>query len=209
MMHEIYEMPIPQHMCGLPRDLRNRPVPWFAWRDDDGVAHVTILDQEKWHHAVHDNLCWICGCPLDCLKTFVLGPINVITRTTTEPPSHPGCAKYAMCGCPFLSNPARGRKPVPERYIEPDPVIGHDGRRPAPNPGIFALWTTRSYELGLLRNQLAIIIGDPVHVAWWTRGRRATGAELQAAQAVARGFFPEQGKAGEPLQLGANDSLSS
>jgi hypothetical protein len=187
---------IPHHMRSLPRDFRGHPIPWFAWVGDDGRALVTVLDQEKWRRAVKNGLCWICGEPLGPYKTFVLGPINVITRTTTEPPSHLSCAKYAVRGCPFLSDPARVRRPIPERYIEPDPVIGHDGKRPAPNPGVFALWTTRSYELGWLRDRLAISIGDPVRITWWSRGRQATKTEIQAARAIALAFFPE-----EPAQI--------
>ena len=187
---------VPRHMCSLPRDLHGRPIPWFAWVGDDGRALVTVLDQEKWRRAVKNGLCWICGKPLGPYKTFVLGPINVITRTTTEPPSHLSCAKYAVRGCPFLSDPARRRRPIPERYIEPGPVIGHDGKCPAPNPGVFVLWTTRSYELGWLRDRFAISIGDPVRMTWWSRGRQATETEVQAARAIALAFFPE-----EPAQI--------
>jgi hypothetical protein len=176
-------------MRGLSRDPRGRPIPWFAWRDDRGVVHVSILDQRKWREAVERNKCWICGGRLGHSKTFVLGPIQVITRTTTEPPSHLQCAKYAMQGCPFLGNPARGRRPVPERHVDHDPTVGHDGKLAAPNPGVFALWTTHSYELGRLRDKLAIAVGEPVHVTWWTHGRQATEAEAQAAQATAREFF--------------------
>jgi hypothetical protein len=179
-------------MRGLPCDLHGRPIPWFAWVDGDGRALVTVLDQEKWHRAVEDGLCWICGKRLGPYKTFVLGPINVVTRTATEPPSHLSCAKYAVRACPFLSDPARGRRPIPERYIESDPVIAHDGKRPAPNPGVFALWTTRSYELGRLRDKLAISVGDPTRVMWWSCGRPATETEIQAAQAIASAFFPEE-----------------
>jgi len=181
---------IPRHMHSLPRDLRGRLIPWFAWVNADGRPIVTILDQEKWRRAVQHDLCWICGKSLGPLKTFICGPINTTTRTTTEPPSHLSCAKYAVRGCPFLSNPERGRKPVPERYVDPDPAVSHSGKRPAPNPGVFALWTTRSYEVGSLRGRLAILVGDPERVAWWSRGRLATEAEIQAAQAAAQAFFP-------------------
>jgi hypothetical protein len=182
-------MNVPHHMRGLPRDVHGRPIPWFAWVDDDGRALVTVLDQQKWGKAVRNGRCWICGGPLGVRKTFVCGPINTITRTVAEPPSHLSCAEYAIRGCPFLSDPARGRRQIPERYIEPDPVIGHAGKRPAPNPGIFVLWTTRSYELGWLRNRLAISIGDPVSMTWWSRGRPATDAEIQTARAAALAFF--------------------
>jgi hypothetical protein len=150
-------------------------IPWFAWRDADGVPHVTILDRDKWFKATQDNLCWICGHPLGPTKVFVLGPLQILTRTSFEPPSHLECAKRAMRVCPFLSNPSRGREPVPRN---PD-------QRGLANPGAFALWATKSYKLSRLRDKLAIKVGDPIHVTWWARGRLATEAEVRNAQTEA------------------------
>jgi hypothetical protein len=186
------ELTIPARMRGLPRDPHGRPIPWFSWPDDRGVVHVAILDQERWHEAVRHNRCWVCCGKLRALKTFALGPINVVLRTTIEPPSHLQCATYAVQVCPFLSDPARGHRPVPERYVDPDPTVGRDGRRPAPNPSVFALWTTRSYEIGCLADRLAIAVGDYVRLSWWTRGRLAMEAEVQAAMTAAREFFPDE-----------------
>jgi hypothetical protein len=173
-------------MRGLPCDERGFVVPWFAWHDEKGRPHISILDQEKWVEAVRRNRCWLCGLPLGVFKAFVVGPINVITRTVTEPPSHLDCAEYAMRVCPFLSSPAMRRRRPPERFVDEDCIVGHNGQRPAPNPGVFALWITRSYTLGRLRDKLVITIGDPVSVAWWTRGRLATVAEVEDARVIAQ-----------------------
>jgi hypothetical protein len=171
--------PIPRRMLNLPRDPRGGPIPWFAGRDAEGHLRVTILDLARWCDAVRNRRCWMCGAPLARYYTFVLGPIQAITRTVTEPPSHRGCAEYAVRVCPFLSNPARGRS---------DSVASPTG---APvNPGVFALWQTLSFELGDRGGTL--IVGDPIRVAWRTRGRPATDAEVEAAQAVARTYCPDE-----------------
>src|SRR5208283_4809197 len=93
--------------------------------------------------------------------TFVLGPIQAVTRTVTEPPSHLGCAEYAVRVCPFLANPERGR---------------FDG---AADPGMFGFVENPFVQLGRTRGKL--IVGDPVRVAWRTRGRAATAAEIEAS----------------------------
>ena len=165
------QWPVPRRMLDLPRDPRGVPIPWFAGRDADGRLRVTILDRLKWRDAVRERRCWLCGAPLGRCCTFVLGPIQAVTRTVTEPPSHLGCAEYAVRVCPFLANPERGRF---------DGVANPNGA-PA-NPGMFALWQTLSFELGEPRGKL--IVGDPVRVAWRTRGRAATAAEIEASQGV-------------------------
>jgi hypothetical protein len=184
--------PIPRRMRSLARDERGFVVPWFAWHDDTGGLHISVLDQKKWCEAVDRDRCWLCGQPLGVFKAFVVAPINVVTRTVTEPPSHLDCAEYAMRVCPFLSNPAMRRRQHPERHVDQDCLVGHAGQRPAPNPGVFALWVTRSYALGRLRDKVAITIGDPERVIWWTRGRPATDAEVEAGLAVARRYCPEE-----------------
>ena len=157
---------IPRRMFNLPRDPRGAPVPWFAGRDAEGHLRVTLLDLAKWRNAVKNRRCWMCGAPLGRYNTFVLGPVQAITRTVTEPPSHRGCAEYAVRVCPFLSNPARGRF---------DGVANQSG---APvNPGC-----------SLCGN----VLGDPIRVAWWTRGRPATKAEVEASQAVARRYCSDE-----------------
>ena len=172
-------MPIPLRMLNLPRDPRGAPIPWFAWRDANGQPHVTVLDPAKKRDAVLNRRCSMCGAPLGRYYTFVLGPVQAITRIVTEPPSHRGCAEYAVRVCPFLSNPAGGRF---------DSVASPTG---APvNPGVFALWQTLSFELGDRRRTL--VVGDPFRVAWRTRGRPATDAEVEAELAVARRYCPEE-----------------
>jgi hypothetical protein len=166
-------------MLNLPRDPRGAPIPWFAARDAEGHLRVTLLDRAKKRGAPLNRRCWMCGHPLGRSWVFVLGPLQAITRTVTEPPSHPSCAEYAVRVCPFLSNPAR------DRY---DLAAIPNG--PPQNPGVFVLWTTRSFELAEERGKL--VVGDPVRITWWTRGRRATDAEIAVAQAVASKFVAKE-----------------
>jgi hypothetical protein len=182
--------PIPRRMRSLARDERGFVIPWFAWHDDTGGPHISVLDQKKWCEAVDRDRCWLCGQPLGVFKAFVAAPINVLKRIVLEPPSHLDCAEYAMRVCPFLSNPAMRRRQRTERQVDQDCLVGHVGQRPTPNPGVFALWVTRSYTLGRLRDHPAITIGDSESVRWWTRGRPATDAEVEAALAVARRYCP-------------------
>jgi hypothetical protein len=37
--------PIPRRMLNLPRDERGFVVPWFAWHDDTGRPHISVLDK--------------------------------------------------------------------------------------------------------------------------------------------------------------------
>jgi hypothetical protein len=157
-------------MRHLPRDAQGRPIPWFAWWDRKGSPHVTIIDREKRWMSINLRLCQICGQPLGVHASFVLGPIQVETRTTTEGPAHPGCAGYALQVCPFLSNPSRERRDIKSW-----------------NPGVFALWTTRNYEPAVKPDgKIAVIVGDPASVRWWAARRLATAHEIASAQRSAR-----------------------
>ena len=66
--------PIPRRMLGLPRDERGFVVPWFAWHDDTGRPHISILDQEKWCEAVDRDRCWLCGQPARGLQNVRCRP---------------------------------------------------------------------------------------------------------------------------------------
>jgi hypothetical protein len=130
------------------------------------------------------GLCWTCGQPLGRFKAFVLGPAQTITRLTAELPSHVDCNEYALQACPFLSNPRRGRADA--RDLERR--RGYSG---APvNPGVFALWVTRSY---VIEGPTVVRVGDPIRVTWWTLGGPAMDAEVEAARAVAAEAVERQG----------------
>jgi hypothetical protein len=108
--------------------------------------------------------CWICGTALKSRFTFVLGPAQVMSQTTTEPPSHLRCNAFAVSACPFLSTPQYRRTDTAERSDSTADVHALH------NPGCFALWTTRSYH----RAGAYLTVGRPVKVDWFYRGERAS-----------------------------------
>jgi hypothetical protein len=126
------------------------------------------------------NLCWICGQPMGVYKTFVIGPMCTINCVSSEPPSHLECANYAVRACPFLCFPQRKRDDTGIEHLKGN-VPGLMIER---NPGVTALWTTKSYQVfnphaggtGTLYR-----IGPPTHVQWWAKGRIASRAEVNAS----------------------------
>lgn len=165
---------VPFRMSKLKLDpVRGVPVPWFvAWVD--GSPEFRIADGEKMERAIRQRLCWVCGQELGRYMTFVIGPMCVINRTTSEPPCHLECAQWSAENCPFLNStqPNRREKNMPEG----SDCAGVQIRR---NPHATALWTTRKYSLfddgrgGILFN-----IGESTSVEWWSHGRKAKREEV-------------------------------
>lgn len=179
------DIALPPYLAGRPRDHRGFVIPYFvAWLDDagrqvaepNGTPDFRIIDQERFAKCVRLKLCWLCGQKLGKHLAFVIGPMCAITRTTSEPPSHYGCAHYAVQVCPFLSRPRmrRNDKDWPSDHREM-PGITIDR-----NPGVSLIWMTRSYHLfepekggaGVL-----VQVGDPTRLEWWREGRTATRDE--------------------------------
>ena len=152
----------------LPRDERGYPVPWFvAWID--GKPQFPIMDGEKFVKAIKEQRCWICGGPMDkALKAFVAGPMCAINRTSAEPPSHLGCAEFAVKNCPFLVNPKMRR--IENELTEKCSSAGVMIRR---NPGVSLIWVTKGYEIFRdHRGGVLIDIGTPVSISAWHKGTR-------------------------------------
>jgi len=85
---------IPPRMRLLPIESRGYPVPWFVeWVD--GKPDFRVMDRRKWGLAVRFGNCWLCGDPVGVRRTFVIGPMCGITRTTSEPANHHECASFA------------------------------------------------------------------------------------------------------------------
>jgi hypothetical protein len=101
--------------------------------------------------------------------------MSTITRVAPEPPSHRDCALYAVRACPFLANPQMRRREtnLPDGIVEPDGVMI------ARNPGVTAVWMSRTWRLDA-EYQL-FDVGDPVTVHWHAHGREATRAEVLAS----------------------------
>jgi hypothetical protein len=159
-------------MRSLPVNAQGYPVPYFA-RDPERLSRV---DPGKRWWAVARRRCWSCGKRLVSSATFVLGPAQALSRETTEPPAHRACAGFTIRTCPFLTNPRYQRSGASAHA------------QAAQNPGCFALWTTREYRFDDDADEphLRLMVGDPLDVAWFCQGRRATRAEVLQAFKIDR-----------------------
>lgn len=181
--------PLTERLKKLPVDERGYPVPFFvAW--PDGKPEFRMADPVKWKLCYRDRLCWVCGERLGRFMAFTIGPMCLINRTTADPPAHVECAEWSVKGCPFLSKPQMVRRE--------DEFTEANGVEPAGlmikrNPGVTAIYITRSYKLFPDGTGRALIkIGDPITVTWWKEGRTATRAEVDSAIETGLPFLKEQ-----------------
>jgi hypothetical protein len=162
--------PMPKRMRGLHIEARGYPVPWFVqWID--GKPDFRVVDSSKFVKALKHGNCWLCGEPMGVLKTFVIGPMCAVTRTTSEPACHHDCAEFAATACPFMILPKAKRREA--NLPAHAPIAGYHLDR---NPGATCLWTTKTFKpfnpqqggAGIL-----IEVGEPVTVEWFSGGKRA------------------------------------
>lgn len=164
----------------LPVDDRGYPVPWFV-AEVNGKYDFRVADPRKWERAVKENLCWVCGQKMGAFKTFVIGPMCGINRTTAEPPCHLECGEWSARNCPFLSNPKMVRDE--ENLVGENPA-GHMIKR---NPGVVLVWTTKSYSIFDDGNGRPLIeIGTPLTIIWYAEGKHAT--RKQVSESVTSGY---------------------
>lgn len=163
---------LPDAMRFLPVDARGYPVPQFvAWVD--GEPDFRLIKPGWLKKCVENNLCWLCGGKLARRKFFVIGPMCCITHSNSEPPSHRGCAEFAVKNCPFLTRPLAVRREdgLPDdTYMVGNPILR--------NPGVAAIWETPSYRVMKVPNGYMIHIGPCEGVSFWREGRSATRAEV-------------------------------
>lgn len=170
---------MPQRIAALPVDARGFPVPKFVKWFDSG-PDFRIMDDQHMVRCIRHKLCWICGEKLGSYQAFVIGPMCVINRVSSEPPSHRDCAHFAVLNCPFLAQPlAKRRERDLPQHVESPGMIPH-------NPGVSCLWLTRSYRIFPNGRGLLFQIGDPLEVDCYAQGRKASRAEIDAA--IEKGF---------------------
>jgi hypothetical protein len=161
------------------------PVPWFVDRGEDGTGtpDFRVVDKRKFGQAIKERRCWVCGDLLGHWLAFPIGTMCSITRTISEPPCHRECAEWSIQHCPFLSNPAMVRR-LGDLPADSEEAAGAGLTR---NPGVMALWMTRTFEtFRVARGQVGnpgvlITIGEPADVTWWREGRPATRDEVKAS----------------------------
>ena len=175
--------PIPPRMQSLQIEERGYPVPWFVqWID--GKPDFRVMDRKKWIRAVRFGNCWLCGEEVGKLRTYCIGPMCAISRTTSEPGSHQECAEFAARACPFMTLPKAQYRKVEFEHV---PMPGMPIMR---NPGCVCLWTTlefSTFKAQLGNEGMLIHLGEPRTVEWYTEGRRATREEILTS---VEGGFP-------------------
>ena len=178
---------MPARIARLPRDERGYPVPKFVqWMIGDKPAHwhwagakpdFRYADHAFRSRAFHHGFCWLCGEPLGVHRVYVIGPMCVVNRTTSEPACHRDCAEFAARACPFLVRPRQKRN---EKGL--DPSVDAPGTMIKRNPGCVCLYETRQAEkFKDGKGGWLIKLGPPDRVDWWAEGRTATRAEIVAS----------------------------
>lgn len=199
----IRAVPMPDRIKRLRVSPQGFPTPWFVHWDGD-VPDFRVIGRGKVEAAYKGKLCWVCGNPLGRTFGFVIGPMCVVNRVSSEPPSHRECGVYAALACPFLANPRmrRNEKDMPEHREMP----GLGLKR---NPGAGAVWLTRSYRPFRAKHYNAgtlFEIGEPTEVLWFAQGRTATRDEVDAS--IASGLPALQEQADNDPVPGAHAALA-
>jgi hypothetical protein len=166
---------MPARMKGRPFDHRGFPVPWFVTRKTDaGLWDFQVVEATRKDEAIRHRKCWVTGEPLGRAVAFVIGPMCIINRVSSDPPIIPEVAEWSARICPFLSRPLAKRPHFDGNQMDTPGLMVAD------NPGLCAVWVTRGYAYG--RTGLFRLLDDPVRVSWWRNGREVTGTE--EAQAI-------------------------
>lgn len=185
---------MPLRIQRLTRDVRGFPVPWFVQFFDAqeqpceygyGTPDFRVADSRKLSKAISQRRCWVCGEPMGNHRVFVIGPMCVINKVTSEPACHRDCAEWSVQACPFLTKPRmrRNEKDTPEQAQ--DPAGFHIDR----NPGVSCLYETtyaKPFRPQAGGQGVLFRLGDPVRVDWWAEGRRASRAEVE--ESIRTGF---------------------
>lgn len=177
--------PIPMPMLKLPVD-RGYPVPYFAaWldgdqkpyprADQDATPDFRVLFPGVVEDCWRNDRCWVCGGVFRSrIRTFLIGPMCAINRTSAEPPGHYECMRWSAIACPFMARPHAKRREVEGTSKEDVPGIMLDR-----NPGVGLVWTSRTYSMRKMPNGLLFDVGDPMKAEWFAEGREATREEVQ------------------------------
>jgi hypothetical protein len=164
-------------MQHLPVDeKRGFVVPWFVqWIN--GEPEFRVMDRRKFYQAIEEHLCWVCGRKLRSNRNpFVVGPMCGVNRVSSEPPSHPACARYSAMACPFLSMPKMRRRE--DELMATVKVAGIGIKR---NPGVALLWFSDFSTFDDGKGGTLFNLREPSATEWYCEGRPATREEVFAS----------------------------
>ena len=171
------DVPVPKRLAERPRDERNYLVPFFVGYVD-GKPDFRLIAPGRVAECYRGDLCWLCGGKLGRHRWFVVGPMCVANRLSSEPPSHYECALYAVQVCPHLVRPQAKRREanLPENRSAPP------GIAIAANPGTIVMWESHTYTPKKADGGVLFNLGEPASAPeWWTEGRRASRLEATTA----------------------------
>lgn len=176
--------PLPHRMTRLKLDHRGYPVPHFVvWLDEDenevppgeGRPEFRVMSQRRLAQCLKYSECWICGGKMGRWRAFVIGPMCMVNRINSEPPSHVDCADFAARACPFLSRPHMTRReggmPEESKDAAGQPILR--------NPGLGTVWISdQGYPIKRTPNGVLLSLPEPSEVRFYTEGRPSTRAEV-------------------------------
>lgn len=192
------EIEIPERIKKLPRK-GAYPVPWFVAKVN-GEYDFRVVEEGKLKQAVNEKRCFICGEPLGKYVAYVVGPMCTVNRVSAEPANHRECAEFSAKVCPFLTKPEMVRREadLPDAKAPAGIMIKR-------NPGVTAVWITKTLKLVKVKNGELFDIGNPEEVVWYAKGKLATRQEV--LKAVREGY-PELMKLAEEEGLEAMEELT-
>jgi hypothetical protein len=175
----IANIPMPARIRRLPVTAEGWPELFFAAVvDEHGRKDLRVADERKKIRCLNADLCWLCGERLGRFRAFVIGPMCLVNRVTSEPPCHCECAEYAAKACPFLSQPRmrRNDKNLPSTAREAP------GVSLPRNPGATCIYVTKRYRLMRVNGGVLVRLeADPESVQWWAEGQRASREQVMAS----------------------------
>lgn len=117
--HDWKKVPLPERMRNLPTDHRGYPIPANILKDENGVYHFIINDENKRQEQIRLQNCAICDGPLNGEFWFVGGPLSALhpEGAYIDTAQHYECVTYALQVCPYLATRPY-KRPDPEKVRE-------------------------------------------------------------------------------------------
>lgn len=151
--HDWKKVPLPERMRNLPTDARGYPIPANILKDEAGVYHFIINDENKRHEQIELQHCAICDGDLNGEFWFVGGPLSALhpDGAYVDTAQHYERVTYALQVCPYLATRPY-KRPDPEKvagrvsmtsktmlYVDPTMIPGQ--------PEVFLLVMANEFDI--------------------------------------------------------------